>query len=202
MLAESDLKEARSELIYRKNLEAGKRNFVGNKGKNNGKDSMIILKGLTDDVKMIESGIKSAISEAASTGSLAKDHESSKENCTICMTALDSDLAMLPCGQLFHKDCITTWFRRAEKCPICKRKSKIADIQYPNLEKNNGAYSRSGNSNLMRVNSVELQGEWGTKVDALCSDIIEFLRRGNEKAIVFSQWPEVIVTCMIKLNLH
>jgi hypothetical protein len=39
--------------------------------------------------------------------------------------------------------------------------------------------------------AIIINGEWGSKVDALVSDILELMRSTDEKAIVFSQWQDV-----------
>jgi hypothetical protein len=44
------------------------------------------------------------------------------ECCVICTDEYRNQLVMtaLPCGHIFHKDCIKTWFRQKRQCPLCK----------------------------------------------------------------------------------
>lgn len=46
-----------------------------------------------------------------------------KKNCVICLNDFkNGDKAIiLPCIHLFHKDCITSWLKQNDKCPICKK---------------------------------------------------------------------------------
>ncbi|KAH7130862.1 hypothetical protein EDB81DRAFT_631882, partial [Dactylonectria macrodidyma] len=44
-------------------------------------------------------------------------------DCVICLETLqDSDkVRHLPCGHIFHSNCITMWFlNRRDTCPVCK----------------------------------------------------------------------------------
>lgn len=46
-----------------------------------------------------------------------------EERCTICLTKYETNerLRDLPCSHDFHQDCIDTWFKNSDKCPICRR---------------------------------------------------------------------------------
>ncbi|POG63339.1 hypothetical protein GLOIN_2v1687381 [Rhizophagus irregularis DAOM 181602=DAOM 197198] len=46
-----------------------------------------------------------------------------EERCTICLTNYETNerLRDLPCSHDFHQDCIDTWFKNSDKCPICRR---------------------------------------------------------------------------------
>ena len=47
-----------------------------------------------------------------------------KRNCVICLEDFkNGDKAInLPCIHLFHKDCIKSWLKKNNCCPICKYK--------------------------------------------------------------------------------
>ena len=49
------------------------------------------------------------------------DHNGHNE-CPICLTEfiVGDSLKKLPCGHLFHKNCIQSWFLRKMICPNCK----------------------------------------------------------------------------------
>lgn len=44
------------------------------------------------------------------------------QSCAICLEAYKRGevLTRLPCCHTFHVDCITTWMRRATRCPLCR----------------------------------------------------------------------------------
>lgn len=45
-----------------------------------------------------------------------------QENCVICLERFASipDSIFLPCGHNFHKECIESWIRSKQTCPICR----------------------------------------------------------------------------------
>ncbi|RIB02041.1 hypothetical protein C2G38_923253 [Gigaspora rosea] len=45
------------------------------------------------------------------------------ERCTICLSEYEHNdwLRDLPCAHDFHKECIDSWFKNSDKCPICRR---------------------------------------------------------------------------------
>lgn len=45
-----------------------------------------------------------------------------KRDCVICMNqyVAGDNVTIIPCTHIFHKDCITTWFKSNNTCPICK----------------------------------------------------------------------------------
>ncbi|CAG8517484.1 7830_t:CDS:10 [Funneliformis mosseae] len=49
--------------------------------------------------------------------------KTAEERCTICLTGYESNdlLRDLPCSHDFHQDCIDSWFKNSDKCPICRR---------------------------------------------------------------------------------
>ena len=42
--------------------------------------------------------------------------------CSICLYALNGRARVLPCGHVFHDDCITPSLRNKLECPICRKK--------------------------------------------------------------------------------
>ena len=49
--------------------------------------------------------------------------------CPICLQEFQQGCACRrlpqPCGHLFHRDCIDTWFRSSAECPLCKRNVRL-----------------------------------------------------------------------------
>ncbi|KAI7857165.1 hypothetical protein BDC45DRAFT_42859 [Circinella umbellata] len=41
--------------------------------------------------------------------------------CTICVTAIEDDVAALPCRHTFHTYCINRWFNQKTSCPNCNK---------------------------------------------------------------------------------
>ena len=58
--------------------------------------------------------------------------------CTVCTDILTNEdhVTVVPCGHIFHKACVQTWFKNCKTnpvCPICRAKapkSKIIDVLY------------------------------------------------------------------------
>ena len=40
--------------------------------------------------------------------------------CDICSDILDTNLAKLNCGHIFHSGCIDNWLKRTLECPMCR----------------------------------------------------------------------------------
>ena len=47
--------------------------------------------------------------------------------CAICLDTIKRDqwVSLLPCGHLFHTQCIFTWFYIKQVCPYCETEVKI-----------------------------------------------------------------------------
>ncbi|EAT48508.1 AAEL000472-PA [Aedes aegypti] len=42
-------------------------------------------------------------------------------HCTICLSSIrEGTPKMLPCGHLFHNNCINGWMQESKKCPNCR----------------------------------------------------------------------------------
>ena len=103
------------------------------------------------------------------------------KECVICQCPLDSDVRMLPCLHSFHDQCIVRWLASKRKCPLCQAKTSQRDLI-------------PVENDLLRRGSqpvVKLCSDFGTKINVLIGDLLKLIREGDEKAIVFSQWPEV-----------
>ena len=52
--------------------------------------------------------------------------ENKEEKCSICMSSLEKENHVweLPCGHIFHQDCISKWLKEYNyKCPICRQET-------------------------------------------------------------------------------
>ena len=51
-----------------------------------------------------------------------KDGKYELPNCCICLDeiALGEKTILLPCGHMFHSDCIVTWLKKNNTCPMCR----------------------------------------------------------------------------------
>ncbi|KAF4673384.1 peptidylprolyl [Perkinsus chesapeaki] len=62
--------------------------------------------------------------------------ESSVDECSICTLefnredAGDSDSTSLPCGHLFHRDCLVPWLEKSDSCPVCRHKLPTDSVKY------------------------------------------------------------------------
>jgi E3 ubiquitin-protein ligase RNF115/126 len=53
--------------------------------------------------------------------------ENGPVECVICMEAMtgQGELSLLPCGHVYHKECISRWEKESKsvRCPQCRRKN-------------------------------------------------------------------------------
>ncbi|KAJ1453981.1 hypothetical protein M885DRAFT_522438 [Pelagophyceae sp. CCMP2097] len=45
---------------------------------------------------------------------------SAASECAICLSTVEHTDARMPCGHLFHRECLGTWLRRNPVCPVCR----------------------------------------------------------------------------------
>lgn len=143
-------------------------------------------------------------------------HEDDEE-CIICRTGLfdneeEDAVVMLTCGHKFHQECVSLWLKAHKKCPICKKSAHNKDLIHKNTKSTDIPQQKQEENCIvitiskMQQDSVEsiderylkfrkmVIGSWGTKIDALITDLLILLKDSNkaeEKIIVFSQWIEV-----------
>lgn len=46
------------------------------------------------------------------------------DECFICLNLLTPQALILPCGHIYHTNCILDWFDRNMNCPTCRKKFK------------------------------------------------------------------------------
>lgn len=72
-----------------------------------------------------------ALKQLHTSYSFTKFHEThfnEPELCVICQMTTETGVK-LPCGHSFHKDCISNWVSRSNRCPICQQ-----DIKKPKTQ--------------------------------------------------------------------
>ena len=51
------------------------------------------------------------------------DHVKAESDCSVCQDkfSLNETVKCLPCGHLFHKECIEPWLKLHNACPVCRK---------------------------------------------------------------------------------
>jgi E3 ubiquitin-protein ligase SHPRH len=118
-----------------------------------------------------------------------QSRERHQENqCTVCLSPLDGECAVLACGHRFHySPCFEKLLARNGsqsmiRCPFrCDTRTKRDEVLIAtNKRKDDG-------SQIAR----SVKGSWGTKVTRLVADVMDVKDLG-EKSIVFSQWEDML----------
>jgi E3 ubiquitin-protein ligase SHPRH len=137
--------------------------------------------------------------------------------CPVCRDPLaEADTAVLPCGHVFCQPCVLRLARRSAAtmpaCPICRAPFPLSHVSLvrPLTDAAAGETEPGGPDAATRAASAALAaalahpesgeaalhdavGGWGTKVDAVARRLLWLSRRdASSKAIVFSEWPEVL----------
>lgn len=78
----------------------------------------------TKSFSMPQSSSSSSSDDASNHHGEGDDHE-----CAICLGLLeDGDVVGdIPCGHLFHKECLKTWVKRKTRCPLCQDNALVCD---------------------------------------------------------------------------
>ena len=58
------------------------------------------------------------------------------ENCSICQDGYEGDFTAIkmPCGHIFHEECLLQWFKVQNSCPICRLKLAPATFEEQRAE--------------------------------------------------------------------
>jgi hypothetical protein len=112
----------------------------------------------------------------------ARERKDGQQECVICQCDLENDIRLLPCLHCFHHECILRWLANKKRCPLCQTSVSNNDLTVVE-----NAQSRRGSQP-----AVKIVGDFGTKLNVVVGDLLRLLNDTDEKAIVFSQWTEVI----------
>ena len=60
------------------------------------------------------------------------------EECSICLSNLEYEVAITSCNHRYHFDCITYWINKNKinKCPLCNREFEICMVTNKDDKKN------------------------------------------------------------------
>ncbi len=63
-----------------------------------------------------------------------------EQSCVVCQEAFEdgASLCQLPCQHLFHSDCVTSWLKLRNNCPVCRWQLPTADKEYEARRAANG----------------------------------------------------------------
>ena len=70
--------------------------------------------------------------------------------CSICLTSIDKDqdTILIPCGHLFHNQCIVKWLEMHNTCPVCRYELPTDDEDYERTRNNSRSNSNLNFSNV------------------------------------------------------
>ena len=85
---------------------------------------------LRDNKKPINLNLLSQLPRSRFNGKVAEGDgnggpvAADENNCTICMSdyVKDEEILTLTCFHKFHSECIETWFKSQNWCPVCRTK--------------------------------------------------------------------------------
>ncbi|KAK9805443.1 hypothetical protein WJX73_007822 [Symbiochloris irregularis] len=127
-------------------------------------------------------------------GQLPVVEQEDPDTCPICLETSERK-AITTCGHLFCSTCIHEWVGvpGGGKCPICRMVLTAASI-----------FDAATDEEAAKAeDELTIEGNYGTKVDALVKDILEVRRKDpTEKCLVFSAWAKVLrlVNTALKRN--
>ena len=128
--------------------------------------------------------------------------------CVICQSTFEIG-ALTKCGHLFCFVCLQIWLKHNHTCPVCKERltnrdwhkiaTQKADIVLRGTESSHHDHSFSeaiyqtiDGKVLQQIQQVELQTSFGSKIDNLTRHLLWIQSQGGAKAVVFSQWSDVL----------
>lgn len=127
-----------------------------------------IMKRITDfyNYRRLSSNLENKIPDAT-------PEEFHDKECVICWSKLES-AKKLPCGHLFHSNCLKTWLEEATHCPLCRGPIDEEEYKAYIEERNN-----KNQPQQTQPNQEQIQEE--TTEDLLLKDIINEVLKEKER---------------------
>jgi len=75
-----------------------------------------------DVVEYASNGVEAGVIDSFKNHIISSKQVEDKEECSICMESykLNESVYNLPCEHQYHKECIKTWLKSNNTCPICR----------------------------------------------------------------------------------
>ena len=122
--------------------------------------------------------------------------EENEDQCAVCLSCFgDTDQAVLRCGHSFHYSCLEKLNNTGNRRIVCPMRCCITTDETEILIASNKR--NDDGSNTRR----KVQGSYGTKVTKVVEDILDVKDLG-EKAVLFSQWEDMLDIVEDALNLN
>lgn len=51
-----------------------------------------------------------------------KSNKYLEDSCVICSSKFNNNYVALPCGHVFHSECVLQWISKKLTCPVCRMK--------------------------------------------------------------------------------
>lgn len=77
--------------------------------------------------------------------------------CIVCFNALEKDISCLPCGHIFHSECLRTVIQHQSRCPMCRKSTtstSIIKLVFDNSTVSSSTSKIELDSKLMEVNEL------------------------------------------------
>jgi len=125
-------------------------------------------------------------------------NDGSEDTCMICLSNFNSDRGVLACGHSFCLACIEKLKSRSggSRMISCPLRCKTSRTKYDDILIASSKRRDDGSQSLRKV-----KGSWGTKVTAICSDLLAVSDLG-EKSVVFSMWEDMLDIMEEALNAN
>lgn len=86
------------------------------------------LSALEETMGYVNRGLDESIIRSLPVKSYAtvKGENLEQEQCTVCRAEFEKkhSVKVLPCGHVYHPECIDQWLRISKKCPVCSREAQ------------------------------------------------------------------------------
>ena len=103
------------------------------------------------------------------------------QSCAVCICDFEEcdELIRLPCGHVFHKDCVSTWLNEHNTCPTCRYELPTEDIEKESIRLKK-MKERFGGDDGVKVFDI------ATKIENVLSRVDQFVsdRENNKSSTV------------------